>query len=109
MNSNEIQRISDDELSNVIEELMEGNDLFQKELVFEVVKKIIDFPFDTNTTIAELINYNPKEKNIDPLTQGVMFDLIENIFEKFNIKLEEATDVIGGLAYYISFKKVNRE
>lgn len=75
-------------------------------LVPEIIEKIKVLPFNTETTIAELINYNPEEKFIDPLSQGQIFNEVKKICMKENICIERNRDELGGLAFYYKFKKV---
>ena len=41
--------------------------------------------------------------------QGQIRRLVKEICKKLNIELEENRDSFGGLAYYVQFKKVNKE
>ena len=93
-------------LEKVIEEVIGKNNKDLKNPVYEIAKKIIDLPEGTDTTIADLINYNPKEEIIEPLTQGIIFNLVENVCIRMNIELRSTDDSLGGLAYYSHFKKV---
>lgn len=95
-----------EDLKKVIEEVIEKNDKDLKNIVYEIAKKIIDLPEGTDTTIANLINYNPKEEIIDALTQGKIANIVENVCIRMNIELSSTDDSIGGLAYYNHFKKV---
>lgn len=72
----------------------------------EIVNKIKELPFNTETTIAELINYNPEENFVDPLLQGQMLNEVEKNCMKENIFIETNKDKIGGLAFYYKFKKL---
>lgn len=75
-------------------------------LVAEIIEKIKVIPLNTETTIAELINYNPEEKFIDPLSQGQIFNEVKKFCMKENICVERNRDELGGLAFYYTFKKV---
>ena len=37
--------------------------------------KIINFPFETDFTVAKLINYEPKKAFVDPLMQGLLLTI----------------------------------
>ena len=74
-------------------------------LVSEIIEKIKVLPFNTETTIAELINYNPEENFIEPLSQGQITNTVEEICRKENIYIERNKEK-GGLAFYGKFKKV---
>ena len=93
-----------EEIKKVIEEVMGNEDQYLNNLVFDIVTKIIKLPNETNTNIAELINY--ERGTVSPLTQGKDVNLVDTICKKLNIKLVFNRDNIGGLAYYYSFKKV---
>lgn len=74
-------------------------------LVAEIIEKIKVLPFNTETTIAELINYNSEENFIEPLSQGQITNTVEAICRKENIYIERNKEK-GGLAFYGKFKKV---
>lgn len=74
-------------------------------IVNNIVNKIIELPYNTETTIAQLINYNPEVAFVSPMTQGIISNAVRNKCISNNIELEEANDSFGGLAYYVKFKK----
>lgn len=98
--------INDENLKTIIEEVVGNNDDYLNVAVYDIMKKIIDLPSETTTTIADLINYNPNETFVEPLTQGQVRRLVKDTCKKLNIELEENEDSFGGLAYYYRFKKV---
>lgn len=98
--------INDENLKTIIEEVVGNNDDYLNVAVYDIMKKIIDLPSETTTTIADLINYNPNETFVEPLTQGQVRRLVEDTCKKLNIELEENEDSFDGLAYYYRFKKV---
>lgn len=108
-----IDVITDENLKKMIDELINngeynGDDVsYYNRTVYDIIKKIIDLPNGTTTTIANLINYNPNEKFIEPLTQGKISFLVNEICKRLNIKLERNKDKFGGLAYYYEFKITN--
>ncbi len=106
--------ISDENLKTIINEVikdneeMVGNNIVDLNTqVYDIMKKIIDLQSKTTTTIADLINYNPNKKSIEPLTQGQIRILVKETCKKLNIELEENKDGFSGLAYYYQFKKNN--
>ncbi len=99
--------INDENLKTIIEEVVGNEDQYLNTTVYDVMKKIIDLPTETTTTIADLINYNPNETFVEPLTQGQIRRLVKETCKKLNIELEENRDGFGGLAYYYQFKKVD--
>ena len=101
--------INDENLKTIIEEVVGNNDNYLNMAVYDIMKKIIDLPSESTTTIADLINYNPNETFVEPLTQGQIRRLVKETCKKFNIELEENKDGFGGLAYYYQFKKVNND
>ena len=108
--------ITDEKLKTIVddvikanEEIIDNKDENYKDQVYTIIKKIIDSPSETITTIADLINYNPNETFVEPLTQGQIRRLVKETCKKLNIELEENRDGFGGLAYYYKFKKVNND
>lgn len=101
--------LDDDKLKIIIENVTGSEYLHLNIFVYDILKKIIDLPSEITTTIADLINYNPNEKFIDPLTQGKIWIFVKEICKKLNIELEENKDYFGGIAYYYKFKKVNND
>ena len=102
-------KITDKNLKIIIEEVIGNNDIYLNTQVYDIVKKIIDLPNQTTTTIANLINYNPKEKFVEPITQGKIRILVDKICKKLNIGLEDNKDKFGGLAYYVEFRKIDND
>ena len=101
--------MSDEELKKIVEETIGNNDPYWNEPVLNIVKKIIEMPENTETSISKLVNgeYNNK----------AMFDInktVTKIFEKLVIMLngkrvriildksKHAGQIIG-LPYNISF------
>lgn len=97
--------IDDKNLKKIIEEVIGNNDLCLNTTVYDIVKKIIDLPSGTTTTVAELIKYDPKEKFVDPIKQGKINYFVKEVCKKIDIKLEKNDDSFGGLAYHYKFKK----
>ena len=78
-----------------------------KEIIFKIITGIMNLPNERETTIAELLNYNPEKELVDPLTQGKISFLVKKICERINISYIESDKSIGGLAFYTRFKKVD--
>lgn len=97
--------IDDKNLKTIIEEVIGNNDLYLNTTVYDIVKKIIDLPSGTTTTIAELIKYEPKEKFVEPIKQVKINYFVKEVCKKIDIKLEKNDDSFGGLAYHYKFKK----
>lgn len=108
--------VADEKLKTIVDEVIKdneesivNNDINYNIQVYNIIKKIIDLPSETTTTIADLINYNPKETFIEPLTQGRISRLVKEACKKLNIELEKNRDCFGGLAFYYQFKKVDNK
>lgn len=81
----------------------------ENKIVNSIVNKIVELPYNVETTIAQLINYNPKEGFVGPLTQGVISNAVEKKCKNNNINIIEIRDGFGGLAYNYKIKKVINE
>lgn len=108
--------MTDENLKTIIDDVIKDNEEVidnkganYKDQVYIIVKKILDLPSEAITTIADLINYNPNETFVDPITQGQIRRLVKETCKKLKIELEENKDGFGGLAYYYQFKKVNND
>ena len=75
-------------------------------VVNTIVNKINGLPFDIETTIAQLIDYKPEVGFVSPMTQGIIRNAVLKKCETDGIKLEENRDEIGGLPYFVKFKRV---
>lgn len=108
LNNNErvVEKNPDIKLKKIVEEVIGNNDPYWNEPVYTVVKKIIELPNESEITIAKLLNYDPKEAFVEPLTQGQISNLIMEVCKKINIGLEEISDEFIGLAYNVQYKKV---
>lgn len=108
LNNNErvVGENPDIKLKKIVEEVIGNNDPYWNEPVYTVVKKIIELPNESEITIAKLLNYDPKEAFVEPLTQGRISNLIIEVCKKINIGLEEISDEFIGLAYNVQYKKV---
>ena len=98
--------MNDNDIKSIIMRLNENNDENLNNIVFDVVKKIIELPLNTETTIAKLIDYNAETNFVDPLQQGIINNLVEKVCKTINIELDYARDSFGGLAFHYPFKKV---
>ena len=90
------------------EEVIDNKETNYKDQVYTIIKKIIDLPSETITTIADLINYNPNETFVELDTQAQIRRLVKETCKKLNIELEENRYSFGG-AYYFQFKIVNND
>lgn len=97
--------MEDNELKRIIEDVVGNKDSFFYTSVFQIVKKIINLPDETQTTIAQLINYDPSQDFVGPLEQGQIANFVEDVCEKINIHLERIRDGFTGLAYHYKFIK----
>lgn len=75
-------------------------------VVNNIVSKISELPYNTEITIAELIDYKSDVAFVSPLTQGIIKNAVLKKCEVKGIRIEENRDEIGGLAYFVKFKKV---
>ena len=114
--NNSMVMITDEDLKTIIDKVIRDNEEISSNdaphsniTVYDIVKKIIDLPSGTTTTIANLINYNPNEKFVEPLVQGRISFLVKETCKKLNIELKHNSDKIGGLAYYREFVKLNND
>ena len=93
--------MKDEELKKIIEEVIGNNDPYWNIPVFEIVKKIIDLPDGTETSITKLLN-NPQ------FTSKQLFDIYNSVIEvckKINITLDfsEHEGEVVGLPYNLPF------
>lgn len=73
----------------------------------EILNKIKDVDYDRETCIAELINYNPEVNFVEPMEQMSILRQVCRTAEENNIFLEKNMEEIGGLGFYVKFKKIN--
>ena len=94
------------ELENEYNTFVENYYSNDNKVVNNIVNRIGELPYNIETTIAELINYNPENSFISPLTQGIISNAVKEKCRNNSIILEENKDSLGGLAYYIKFRKI---
>lgn len=99
----EENEINSETIELVVKEIAGITDMDKTNLLSKLVKKIIELPANTETTIAELMQSN--QVIVDPLTQGEIFNLLMEICKKLNIDIEINNDEFGGLGYHYKFKK----
>lgn len=75
-----------------------------RDIIFNIVLKIINCPKQKWVSIAELIDYNPELAIVDPLMQGKISRYVHSVCKKIALELIKE-DRIGGLAYFNKFKK----
>lgn len=96
--------MSDEELKKIVEETIGNNDPYWNEPVFNVVKKIIALPENSETTISKLVDDDKK------LNSKFMFEInkaVTEVCKKININLDKSKHdgQIIGLPFNISFVK----
>jgi len=101
---------TDKKLVNIIDnKLKEFDDNTANNLrnyILDIINKIIDLPNDYETTISEIINYMPENNFVDPLTQGIIYNKVNEICKEIKINLQSTYDKFGGLAFYYTFVKM---
>ena len=95
--------MKDEELKKIIEEVIGNSDPFWNEPVYNIVKKIIDLPEETETTIVKLLGDTRYDK--------YLFDInsfVTEVCERINIKLDRSKykGAAVGLPFNIPFEKV---
>ena len=101
----EKNEINSETIELVVKEIAGITDTDKINLLSKLVKKIIELPANTETTIAELMQLN--QVMVNPLTQGEIFNLLMEICKKLNIDIEINNDEFGGLGYHYKFKKIS--
>lgn len=94
------------ELESEYNKFVEQFYLKNSDVTKEIVDKINNMPNGAETTIAELIDYNPNANMIDPLTQGIVFSSVETNCKNIGISIVISEESFGGLAYNYKFKKI---
>lgn len=89
-----------------IEKEKENNMNAKEKILSMLIQKIEELPYNIETTLAQLINYNPQEEFVEPLAQGEMYNKLMEYCKQRNIGISQS-DEITGLAYYYKFKKIN--
>ncbi|MBE6153112.1 MAG: hypothetical protein E7166_02635 [Firmicutes bacterium] len=77
-----------------------------KKYILEIIGKIINLPYNCETTIAKMINYNPENNPVEPFTQGIILNKVNEICEELKINLQDTYDSFGGLAFHYTFMKM---
>ena len=100
--------INNESIEMAIKEIAGSNDIDKNNLLSKLIKKIIEMPVNTDTSIAELMNLdNNSVAMVEPLIQGEIFNSLMAVCEKLNIAIEVNHDRFGGLGYHYKFKKVD--
>ena len=95
------------ELKRIIKETIGNDDPYWNKQIFEIMTKVINLSEETESTIAQLINYNSNENNVSLSMQERIYEMIMEICKKININIERINnEELSGLAYYYKFKKV---
>lgn len=104
----ENNEINNEQIENAIKEIVGINDIDKNNLLSKLIKKIIEMPVNTDTSIAQLMNSdNNSVAMVEPLIQGEIFNSLMKVCEKLSIKIYVNHDEIGGLGYHYKFKKIN--
>lgn len=96
-------------ISENIEVIDDDNDEKLEEYSKQIFYLIKTMPYNTKTTIAELINYNPDKTSVSPLMQGKISNNVELLCKENKIVIDYDENYIGGLAFYYPFVKVDTE
>ena len=96
--------MNNESLKKIIEETIGNNDPYWNEPVFNVVKKIIDLPENSETTVSELID---SENKSDSKFMFEINKLVTEVCEKINITLDKSkhNEQFIGLPFNVSFIK----
>lgn len=103
--------ITDNEnLINIIENKLQEFDNDKKDslknYILDITTKIIDLPNNYETSISQIINYNPENYFVDPLDQGIIYNKVCEVCKDLKINLQSTYDKFGGLAFYYTFIKM---
>lgn len=93
--------MNDEELKKIIEDVIGNNDPYWNVPVYEIVKKIINLPEGTESTIVKLLDNNS-------FNSKQLFDIylsVNKVCNKINIKLDSSKNnaKVYGLPYNIPF------
>lgn len=93
--------MKDEKLKKLVEEVIGNNDPFWNTPVYETVKKIIDLPDGTETSITKLLNNSQ-------LTSKQLFDIytcVDKVCRKIDIVLDFSKEnaKVVGLLYNLPF------
>ncbi len=103
------QNVADEEaIIKIVNEVVGSNDMNKNRLLVNLTKKIINLPFDSETTIAQLMKLNNEAVSVvAPSTQGELFNSLMKVCKELNINIEVNHTERGGLGYHYKFKKIN--
>ncbi len=99
-------KMNSQELTKIIDEVVPDDDKNLVELIFTLVTKIDSMHSGEKISIAKLIDYNPRQSYVEPLTQGKVNYYLRRVCERIGIQLVDTDDDIGGMAYYYTYKIV---
>ena len=85
-----------------------SNDPKLNEIVYNVIKKIIDLPDGSETTISELVNDKETFNNIELMFK--ITEMVHLVCEKININLDGSkyNGMYVGLPFNIPFVKITK-
>lgn len=92
-------------INELINKVIANEDANLRTTLMNIVSKIIVLKDGTRTTIAKLIDYDPKVSFVEPLIQGKIKVYVDEICKEIGIKLERSNASVGGLAYFNEFVK----
>lgn len=82
VNSQENELTHEEDIERIIYNLIGANDLDRNSLLINLAKRIVDLPFNNETTIAQLMKLdNNSVAIVDPLIQGEIFNLLMKVCE----------------------------
>lgn len=93
-----------DYLKNIVNHIVGFESKQIEDQVLDIIIKMNALDNGTTTSIAELINYNPHNDMIEPLTQSKILGYVELVCKELNIKIENINERKGGLPYFYNFK-----
>ena len=102
----EIIKEREEKLCQIIEKITGCSEDNVNELIFEIVTKIIKLPFETPTTIAELIKHKSKVAFVEPLVQRDIYNYVCAVCNEYNIKLNIIDGFLRGMPYHYVIKKI---
>ena len=100
--------INNEKIKQIVENVIGDNNPFLNATAYEIVKKIVDLPNGTETTIANLLE---DSEFADVSLQVEINRIVKAVCERININLQpvERENRFTGLPYHWSFKIVKTE
>ena len=100
-------KMNNEEIKKYIDEI--SNDVTLNEIVYNVVKKIIDLPDGSETSISKLVDNEETFHNIELMFK--ISEMVYSVCEKINIILDKSKyeGMYLGLPFNIQFVKVSKK